>query len=205
MTKKKSPSKEAPPVVDQILELVGSLSKEERAKMQEAGIVMPLATSAGLEKVYGYRCAHCNSVAIHFIGRSFHAPGGEILDGPPIGLRPVDTSWTPAKEHKMSSERIAPTCHRCQGVLYLPGGRWHKKMMVTVEEWESARDRAYEKIRKKRRSPRDLAAMPPEAAHVDLSDGEATRMPKDIVDPGERQAFSQLSDDIGLASQLMPK
>jgi len=198
---------EAPeiPVIDQLLALAGQLSPEERQKLAESGVVMPLATSVGIEKIYGYRCAHCNEVAIHFVGRNFLTPGGKHLDGAPVGLRPLDTPWTASRPHSMSTERVSPVCPRCKGVLYMPGGRWHKKMMVTIDEWETARDKAYEGIRARRNSPKDTRSLVnPDGTTIDLNDAAATRMPRDIVDPGERAALSEYADDTHLAKILMP-
>ncbi len=197
MTEKKS-------AVDQLLALAGKLSTEEKAALIESGFVVPGVVSKNTKRTLGYRCAKCNQVPIEFVGSSFVSPDGEDMDGYPIGLRPQDVPWIQPEGDPSLVDRRKPVCCYCLTNLWLPGGRFTGKMFVGITEFKASRDAAYSKIKKRRRNRvTSLASLPANTDGTGINLREEPTVPRDIVDPAERESFSQLADETGMGKAVM--
>lgn len=104
--KKKVGRPPKPATVEDVIRLMERLSPEEKERMQRLGGKVIEGTE-GLddptESVWGLRCAHCNGVALRFLGATWNG-----YPVPPAGTRLRDLSWT-----KDQGDPNSTNCQHC--------------------------------------------------------------------------------------------
>lgn len=138
---KKKADSAIPSSIDAILIAAAKLSPEDRAEASRLGLVLPVSGGEGspTETKYGYRCRHCNELALSFLGTSFIDASGNEVSTPPSNVPCTQIPWTqtiPAGE----IVRHAPKCQHCGQHVILNNGQFFRPtLVVDIDLWQSSR------------------------------------------------------------------
>lgn len=159
----------APDAIEALLTAAKNLSSEDRAKLIQAGFVVPNTGSTSLDAPakFGYRCSKCGNIALEFIGTKFTDGDGKETDELPAGLPIGQLPW---RQPELRAERVnrgAPICQCCgQTVFFNRGGYLIAKYVVLIEPWRASRDKAFEVLRKNRAKLRSGVAPDQDASQA---------------------------------------
>jgi hypothetical protein len=126
-----------------VLSTAAKFTPEERIELLRSGIVIPHAADDAdpLERVWGYRCRHCNGLSLTFLGSRFiDGQGNEVQEPPqnvPIAMLPWVQDGDPTKIN-----RHAPCCQNahCGQPVNLDAGKFvHAKLLVNIQSWQASR------------------------------------------------------------------
>lgn len=148
---------------ERLAELAGALTPEQKEELEQIGFVVPTGDiQAAIRGEYslGYRCKHCNSIGLYFVGNSWPdgvtltMRDGSVREAPPLHL-PIDKiAWTQKGIPAGKIDRHKPRCQVCTTAIVLqPMRRLNPKYIVPIQWFESTRDKSFsrtelEKVRK---------------------------------------------------------
>lgn len=155
--KKPEPAEQAdkPTTLKDFLALADKLSPDDRRLLEGIGAVIPSGVDEQLSQdsrpKFGYRCGHCNQVAIYFAGTKW----GD-REEPPLNV-PISRLgwWQPRKplEAQQRMNRSRPLCPHCGGSLSFSSvGALIAKYVVRVSEFEATRDKLFSRTEVERQA-----------------------------------------------------
>ena len=192
-------SKEAKSARDEAASIIASManvSPEARVELQRMGLSMPALNGEGKIVVrYGYRCRHCDSIALYFVGEKFVEPDGTTSDRPssriPIDLIPWMQDMAPHLINRAQPMCQVPTCSQ---PVHLLGRCVKASLVVDVEEFIASRERAVREVETVRRNrARTGGARSTQAVSVTNAEGVSVVLEQE--DPAFKDVNARLSDD----------
>lgn len=191
----------APPTANDFLRVLAQMSPSERVALSDSGIVVPTISndpeSDPTARKFGYRCRHCNKVALVFIGDRFTDAAGNQFDEFPGGIQPASIPWVQPRRagNPGWTDRSRPNCQCCGEPVDLMNGLFRPERVVDISVFESSRDAATKGARRRARAQRTGSVSVPTAqGQVGLVDQVAPEW----VDPTERQKISDQFDENGV-------
>jgi hypothetical protein len=152
MTAQKKPAAPKKSNIDALFEQINKLTPEDRAKLAENGITLPVPGDEGnLDRVWGYRCGSCNDIGLEFVGKKFIGPDGQEVDKPDEQFRFADLTWVQPGLPREMWDRESPVCQMCGQPLLKHLGKLRAQMVVQIDVFRESRDKAMEELRRSRK------------------------------------------------------
>lgn len=203
--------------VKALLASIGRLSPEDRARFEKVGVSLPeyLTDDTEGEARWGYRCRHCNQIALEFVGLRFRDSLGQEIDYVPPA-RPYDVPFRQPMLEARYVNRSHPVCQHCMRPVDLMHGALMSRRVVDIRPWVESRDRqvaiAKKEGRKRKMDLQEGDTVPGYDAQAEF----AAAVPRDadgnvILDESaryseqKRAALSKLSDQLGLGRIAFPE
>lgn len=124
-----------------VIQRLGELSADTRLELQRMGMSIPVLSDGEVALKYGYRCCHCQAIALFFVGSEFVDLDGEVIDRPSTRI-PIDMiPWMQELEpHEI--RRDAPVCQEraCAQPINLVGRMLKERLIVDVEQYIKSRE-----------------------------------------------------------------
>lgn len=135
-------------------QIIKDLPPEKLEELEEQGYLFPIfeKDSDVTKSEWGYRCSHCDSVALEFTGTSWRDLAGNKVLQPPLAVPLARIPWRAYRQGSEPINRAEPACWACGAELALEGdGSLRQKQVVNIPRYLASREAS---LRESRALPR---------------------------------------------------